>query len=54
MYGLYTDDVQLLHKIFLIYDYQCAYSPLNRYLNFYYRTPTILFLHLSICMYVCI
>ena len=33
--GLYTDDVQLLHKIFLIYD-QCTYSPLNKYLNFYY------------------
>ena len=25
--GLFTDDVQLLHKIFLIYD-QCTYSPL--------------------------
>ena len=42
--GLYTDDVQLLRKIFLIYD-QCTYSPLNRYLNFYYRTPTISSLH---------
>ena len=51
--GLYTDDVQLLHKTFLIYD-QCTYSPLNRYRNFYYRTPTISPLHqdLSICMYV--
>ena len=27
---LYTDDVQLLHGIFLIYD-QCIYSPENRY-----------------------
>ena len=29
MYGLYTDFVQLLHKIFLTYD-QCTYSPLNK------------------------
>ena len=34
MYGvvLYTDDVQLIHGIFLIYD-QCIYSPENRYTN---------------------
>jgi len=33
--GLYTDDVQLLIIKNLLYD-QCAYSPSNRYLNFYY------------------
>ena len=53
---VYTDDVQLLHRIFLIYD-QCTYSPLNRnwFLNCYYRTQTISSLHqdLSTCMYVC-
>ena len=31
---LYTDDVQLLHGIFLIYD-QCIYSPENRYTNIF-------------------
>ena len=36
MYGvvLYTDDVQLLHEIFLIYD-QCIYSPEIRYTNIF-------------------
>ena len=36
MYGvvLYTDDVQLLHGIFLIYD-QCIYSPENRNTNIF-------------------
>ena len=35
-----------------VYD-QCTYSPSNRYLNFYYWTPTIPSMHqdLSICMY---
>ena len=31
---LYSDDVQLLHGIFLIYD-QCIYSPENRYTNIF-------------------
>jgi hypothetical protein len=36
MYGvvLYTDDVQLLHGTFLIYD-QCTYSPENRNTNIF-------------------
>jgi hypothetical protein len=45
--GLYIDDVQLLHKIFLIYD-QCTYSPLNRY------TDDFIFASRSKYMYVCI
>ena len=32
--------------------YGCMYSPLNRYINFYYGIPTILLMY--VCMYVCI
>ena len=59
MYGvvLYTDDVQLLHGIFLIYD-QCIYSPENRYTNIFSlntdevraTNKTLVYVFLRICM----
>ena len=33
---LYTDDVQLRHRIFLIIYDECIYSPSNMYINFCY------------------
>ena len=54
---LYTDDVQLLHGIFLIYD-QCIYSPENRHTNIFslntdeVRQQTRLE-YVYVCMYVC-